>query len=106
MFKIKEDKGDILINVKVQPRASKNEVCGVYGDRIKIKLTAPPVEGEANEKLREFLAEKLEINKGRIEIISGHRGRNKLIKVIGIKKERFENLLTEEKKKVLQYYIY
>lgn len=93
MFNIKEDKGDILINVKVQPRASKNEVCGIYGDRIKIKLTAPPVEGEANEKLREFLAEKLEINKGRIEIISGHRGRNKLIKVVDVKKERFENLL-------------
>ncbi|OGV95943.1 MAG: YggU family protein [Nitrospinae bacterium RIFCSPLOWO2_02_FULL_39_110] len=94
MYLIKEDKGNIFVNVKVQPRASKNEVCGIYGDRIKIKLTAPPVEGEANEKLREFLAEKLEINRGCIEIITGHRGKNKLIKVVGIKKERFENLFS------------
>jgi len=94
LYLIKEDKGNIFVNVKVQPRASKNEVCGIYGDRIKIKLTAPPVEGEANEKLREFLAEKLEINRGCIEIITGHRGKNKLIKVVGIKKERFENLFS------------
>jgi uncharacterized protein (TIGR00251 family) len=87
VLKVREDKEGVVFAVRVQPRSSKNEVCGLYGDAIKIKLTSPPVEGEANEGLINFLAKSLDINKGQIEIIGGHKSKNKTIKISGVTKE-------------------
>ncbi|MBI3812919.1 MAG: YggU family protein [Nitrospinae bacterium] len=89
----------VIFSVRVQPRSSKNEVCGLYRDAIKIKLTSPPVEGEANEGLIKFLAKSLDISKGQIEIIGGHKSKNKLIKIIGVKKEF---LITQIKDRITQ----
>ena len=69
------------IAVHVVPRASKNEVSGRHGDAIKIKLTAPAVEGAANEALLEYLAKKLGIAKRRIKIVAGERSRDKMVRV-------------------------
>lgn len=92
MLNVREDGEGIIFAVRVQPRSSKNEICDLYGDAIKIKLTSPPVEGEANEGLIEFLAKSLDISKGQVEIISGHKSKNKIIKITGIKKEKVTDL--------------
>ncbi|MEK6590166.1 MAG: DUF167 domain-containing protein [Nitrospinota bacterium] len=93
-LRLKEDENNVILGVRVQPRSSKNEVCGVFKDEIKIKLTSPPIDGEANEGLREFLSDILGISKGQIEIISGHRSKSKLIKIRGVTKERVADLLS------------
>jgi len=95
VLNLKEDKNGVVFTVKVQPRSSKNEICGIYGDAVKIKLTSPPVEGEANESLINFLSKSLNISKGQIEIIGGHKSKNKLIKMRGVKRERIEECLKQ-----------
>lgn len=70
--------------VRIQPRASKNEVAGVLGAEIKIRITAPPVDGEANKALCVFLGRLLGVPTRRVEIVTGHKGRRKVIRVAGI----------------------
>ncbi|MEW6739271.1 MAG: DUF167 domain-containing protein [Nitrospirota bacterium] len=77
-------KDGIIIQVKVIPRSSKKEIAGVEGNTIKIKLTAPPVEGAANEQLIELLSETLSIKKGNIEIVKGDSSRYKTVKIKGV----------------------
>jgi uncharacterized protein len=71
----------IVLNLHIQPRASKNEVCGVQGDALKIRLTSPPVDGAANKLCREFLAELFHVPKSAVEIISGETSRHKRVKI-------------------------
>lgn len=84
MLHIREEKGGVLFKVRVQPRAAKNQVAGLYEDALKLRLTAPPVDGEANEACRTFLAGLLNVPRAQVEIVSGHTGRNKMIKVTGM----------------------
>ncbi len=72
------------IAVRVQPRASRNRVEGVHGGRVKIRLTAPPVEGAANKALVAFLADVLDVPRRSIAIVQGHRGREKVVEVEGL----------------------
>ena len=73
------------ITVKVIPRSSRNEIAGIQEDgTIKIRVTAAPVEGQANKALVEFLAEVLDIAKSKIEIIGGLSGRIKLITILDL----------------------
>ncbi len=88
-MKVHKTKDGIIFKVRVQPKSSKNEVCGLYQDALKMKLTAPPVEGKANRALLNFIADCLGIKKSQVEIVAGHTGRLKTIKVIGNK----ENLV-------------
>ena len=69
----------MVIKVFVQPRSSKNLIVGPHGDTLKIKLTAPPVAGEANRLCIKFLAKFLGVPKTSMEIISGANGRNKRV---------------------------
>ena len=71
----------IILNLHIQPRASKNEICGVHDNAIKIKLTSPPVDGAANKMCREFLADRLNVPKSAVEIISGETSRYKRIRI-------------------------
>jgi hypothetical protein len=75
---------ELLLKVYLQPKSSKNEIIGSYRDGIKVKVTAPPVEGKANEALRELLAKVLKIPPSHIEIVKGHRSREKTLKIEGI----------------------
>ncbi|SFG56156.1 hypothetical protein SAMN05660649_02001 [Desulfotomaculum arcticum] len=84
MLDIKDDGRGVSIRVKVQPRASKNQVAGFMEGAVKLRLTAPPVEGEANKACCEFLAGLLGIAKSRVEITQGQTGRNKTIRIEGI----------------------
>jgi uncharacterized protein (TIGR00251 family) len=83
-IKITESPEGVLFTVHVQPRASRNEVCGVQGDEIKLRLTAPPVEDAANRLCIDFLAGELKVAKSRVAITSGAKSRHKTIKVTGI----------------------
>lgn len=74
----------ICLEVQVQPRSSRNQVVGEQDGRLKIKLTAPPVEGEANQALVNFLARLLEIPKNNIILLKGETSRHKLIEIIGL----------------------
>lgn len=79
--------GGVAIRVCVTPRSGRNEVAGVEGDTLRLRLTAPPVEGAANRACIEFLASLLGVPKGRVEITSGLRGRKKVITVYGVDEE-------------------
>ena len=68
---IQEIEGGVQFRIKVQPRSSKNQVCGIHGDAIKLKLTAPPVDGAANEACQRYLADLFGLAISRIQIISG-----------------------------------
>jgi uncharacterized protein (TIGR00251 family) len=73
--------GQKILNLWVQPRASRNEVVGFQGDILRIRVTAPPAEGEANRLCCRLLAEALRIAPSRIEIVSGHASRKKKVRV-------------------------
>lgn len=87
-FHLHDSKSGSAIAVRVTPRASKNEITGVLEDgTIKIRLTAPPVDGKANQTLIEYLSKVLGCAKKDIEIVAGESGRNKLITITNIDSE-------------------
>ncbi len=75
------------IAVRVQPRASRTEIAGAYGDAVKIRVAAPPVDGAANAELVAFLAKRLGVPKSNVQIVKGERGRDKLIEIDGVSDE-------------------
>jgi len=91
---LKETTGGTLLSVKLQPRASKNEIGAPLGDELKIKVTAPPVDAAANQALVEFLADKLDCSRGKVELIRGQTSRHKTILLHGYKPEEILQRLT------------
>lgn len=80
-------KGSALA-IRVTPRASRNEISEILSDgTVKIRLTAPPVEGKANQALIDFLADVLEIPRARIEIVAGTTGKDKLVSILDLDAE-------------------
>ena len=86
---IKPSKDGVHFSAIIQPRSSKNKICGLYGESLKIRLTSPPVDGKANNMCVKLLAKILNISLSRIVIVSGHTGRNKIIRVEGINTSEF-----------------
>ena len=84
---IREDSKALVFSVYVQPRASANQVAGLQGEALKIRLTSPPVEGAANKALIEFMAQYLELAKSRIQVVKGGHSRHKQLRVEGISRE-------------------
>jgi hypothetical protein len=82
---LKETSGGTLLLVKLQPRASKNEIGEPLGDELKIKVTAPPVDAAANAALVKLLAEELDCARNRVELLRGHTSRHKTVKLHGFK---------------------
>jgi len=70
--------------VRVQPRASRSEIAGVHGDALKIRLSAPPVDGAANDALVELMAGSLGVAKRAVRIVSGEQSRSKVVEVEGV----------------------
>jgi len=85
--------GTVSFPVRVQPRASRNEVAGEIGGALKIRLQAPAVENRANEALVEFLAHLLKTPKSAVRILSGDRSRTKRIEIRGVTKQQVLGLL-------------
>ena len=91
-----KQKGDrVVILVQVQTRSSKTEVIGLHGDppRIRIRVAAPPVDGEANQELHYFLSKKLKVAKSQVELISGQTAKYKEFAISGIKLEQIVAVL-------------
>lgn len=76
--------GGVVFRVRVQPRAGRDEVAGVEGGALKVRLTAPPVEGRANEACLRLLAERLGLPRRRLALVAGERGRDKLVRAEGL----------------------
>jgi hypothetical protein len=74
----------VIMAVYVQPRASKNEIVGVQGDELKVRLTSPPAEGAANKLCGEFFARLLGVAKGEVVLVAGHRSRHKRLFIRGV----------------------
>ena len=72
---------DLLLRVRLQPRAANNQVVGEQGGSLKIRLTAPPVEGKANGQLIEYLAGLFKVPKSRVTLVSGETGRDKRLRI-------------------------
>ncbi|MFZ0430821.1 MAG: DUF167 domain-containing protein [Acidobacteriota bacterium] len=76
--------GSVCFQVHLQPRASRDEVAGLHGDAVKIRLTSPPLENRANRHLIDFLAKILDLPKSNLAIVSGHHSRSKTVAVTGV----------------------
>ncbi|NPA90041.1 MAG: YggU family protein [Chloroflexi bacterium] len=74
----------VYIHVRVQPRSRKNRIEGVHDGRLKIRLTAPPVEGAANKALIAFLADVLDVPRRQISLVRGEKAREKVLLVEGL----------------------
>jgi hypothetical protein len=77
----------LVVTVRVVPRASKDEVAGVLGDSLKVRLQAPPVDGKANEMLAKFLAKALDVPIRNVSLVSGQTGRLKRVLIRGVSEE-------------------
>lgn len=83
-----------LLSVKLQPRASINEIGEPLGAELRIRVTAPPVDAAANEALVQLLADRLDCARGRVELVRGYKSRHKVVKLHGFApKEVFQKLL-------------
>jgi uncharacterized protein (TIGR00251 family) len=90
---VKDAPGGASFAVKVQPRARKNAVTGVVGDALKLALTAPPLEGRANQAVLDFFAELFQIPRASVTIASGATSRNKVVRIAGLNKSTVEQYL-------------
>jgi len=79
--------------IKVQPRAKKNAITGELGDALKLSLTAPPLEGRANQACIDFFAKLLKVSRSSITIASGETSRMKMIRVAGLSSQELQGRL-------------
>ena len=95
MIPLHETAKGISFSVKVHPRARKNAITGIVGDALKLALTAPPVEGRANQAVIEFFADLFAIPRSSVTIASGETSRNKIVRIAGVSKPVAEQKLAE-----------
>ncbi|MCB2228323.1 MAG: YggU family protein [Desulfarculaceae bacterium] len=90
---ISKTAGGLSLAVKVAPRASRNELAGVEAGALKVRLTAPPVEGAANRALVKLLAKTLGLAKGKVAVVAGERSRSKRVEVSGLSEAELKERL-------------
>jgi uncharacterized protein (TIGR00251 family) len=91
-LQVNEKDGIVSFAVRVQPRASRDEVVGEYQDALKIRLTAPPVDHRANEALRKLLASRLKVPLAAVRIAAGEHSRSKRVEIRGVSAEMIRAL--------------
>jgi uncharacterized protein (TIGR00251 family) len=96
MLEMREREGAVILLVRVQPRASKDEIAGEINGALRVRLRAPAVEDRANEALVEFLGELLKTPKSAVRILSGDRSRTKRIEIRGVTRQQILALLVQE----------
>lgn len=84
MNPVETTRDGVRIRLHVQPRAARTELAGRFGDAIKVRLSSPPVDGAANEALVGFLADRLGVPRGNVELVAGHASRRKTVRVRGM----------------------
>ena len=85
---IKRVPGGVILAVRVTPRSRRNEIAGVDGQALRVRLTAPPVGGAANAALCEFLARVLGVRTSAVTLVAGQTSRRKVVRVDGITTEQ------------------
>ena len=90
---IRESGGGVTFAVRVIPRAARNEIAGVQGAALKVRLTAPAVDGAANSALIEFLAQRLGVRKSAVTIVSSSKSRSKTVRVEDVTRAQVEAML-------------
>jgi uncharacterized protein len=93
MVNIRETEHGIVFPVHIVPRSAKCEIAGVQGDALKLKITAPPVEGQANTECIRFLSHILGIKKKQVRILSGHKSKKKMVAIEGIRRKDIAALI-------------
>ncbi len=93
MIPIRQHESSVLFSVRVHPRAKKNAITGEVGDALKVALTAPPVDGKANEACVEFFAKLLKVPRSSVTIAAGQTSRNKVVRVAGLTAEEVRRQL-------------
>ena len=87
----------VLLAVKLQPRASANEIGEALGNELRIKVTAPPVDAAANEALVKLLARELDCPRNRVELVRGHTSRHKTVMLYGLRAEEVVTMLGKQR---------
>jgi uncharacterized protein (TIGR00251 family) len=91
---VRETADGAVFRIRVVPRASRSEAAGIQGDALKLRVTAAPSEGKANDECIRLLAEILGVKRSRVTIIAGHAARTKTVAVQGLKANRIASLVT------------
>jgi len=93
MIPLRETETGVIFRIRVVPRASRSEPAGIQDDALKLRITAPPVEGKANEACITLLAELLGVKRTQVAIIAGHGSRTKTVAVDGVKAKEIAALI-------------
>ena len=96
MLDVHTGDGTVILSVRVQPRASKDEIAGVMEGALKVRLQDPALEDRANMALCEFLARLLKTPKSAVRILSGHRSRVKRVEITGVTEPQVQALLSHQ----------
>jgi len=94
MIPIHETSNGVTFAVRVHPRAKKNAITGELGEALKVALTAPPIDGRANEACVEFFAKLFAVQRSAVSIASGETSRKKIIRVVGLSVEEVRSRLS------------
>jgi len=86
----------VLLKLKVQPRASKNQIVGLHGDYLRLRINAPPCENAANEALIEYLSEVLQCPKSRLSIVHGHKSSIKTLSITNMDLDHISSILESQ----------
>lgn len=95
MVEITEKDGAVTFRLRVQPRASRDEVAGEHNGAIKLRISAPPIDGKANEACRRLIAKLVGVSPSAVEIIAGESSKDKVIRVHNVTAERIRQLLAD-----------
>jgi uncharacterized protein len=93
MIDFAETKGAVGFLVRVVPRASRDAIDGEYQSALKVHITAPPVDGRANDALRRLLALRLKVPLAAVRILGGEKSRNKRVEIVGVTRQQVMQLL-------------
>ncbi len=92
MLRVNETDRGVVFEIWVQPRSARNEIRGLKGDALRVRVTSPPIEGRANKACTGLLAKELGIGKSQVEIIGGLKSRTKLVRVAGITPDKIRRI--------------
>lgn len=93
MIPIRPTPQGLTFSIKVHPKAKKNAITGVLGSALKLSLTAPPVDGKANDAVLRFFAELFSVPRSAVTIVSGHSSRAKVVMIFGVSEQKVRDVL-------------
>jgi len=85
---------DFALRIRLTPRGSKNEILGWDGDTLRVKVTAPPLEGAANKACVEFIAQRLGVRRSQVTIVAGEKSRDKVLRLAGVTSAQVKEAFT------------